>query len=53
MSIHDLIFTNFRRKLFSLMLAILIWMTIYFADKQHRGGAGSPQKPQTNSVISP
>ncbi len=53
MSLHDLIFTNFRRKLFSLLLAILIWLTIHFADKQNRGAAGLPHKPQTNSVISP
>ena len=53
MPLHDLIFTNFRRKLFSLMLAILIWLTIHFADKQHQGGGGLPQRPQTNAVILP
>jgi hypothetical protein len=53
MSLHDLIYTNFRRKLFSLMLAILIWLTIHFADKQNRGTAGLSHRPQTNSVILP
>jgi len=53
MSFHDLVFTNFRRKLFALLLAILIWLTIHFADKQHQGGKGVPQKPTSNSVISP
>jgi len=52
MSLHDFIFTNFRRKLFSLMLAILIWLTIHFADKQ-RQGTGLQHKPQTNSVTLP
>jgi hypothetical protein len=53
MSLHDLIYTNFRRKLFSLMLAILIWLTIHFADKPHQGGTGLPQKSLTNAVILP
>jgi hypothetical protein len=53
MSLHDFIFTNFRRKLFSLMLAILIWLTIHFAEKQRQGGAGSQHKHQTNSMILP
>jgi len=53
MSLHDLIFTHFRRKLFALALAILIWLTIHFADKQHRVGAGLTPKPPTNSLNTP
>jgi len=37
MAFRNLILTNFRRKLFALLLAILIWTTIYFADKERRG----------------
>lgn len=51
MDFRDLIFRNFRRKLFSLLLAILIWMTIHFAD-QHRRTTEVPSLP-TNSVVYP
>lgn len=53
MSIRDLILHNFRRKLFALLLAILIWLTIHFADKRQRGPGLLPQKPTMNSVIVP
>lgn len=48
MAFRDLILNNFRRKLFALLLAVLIWTTIYFADKEHRGWKRI--NPQTNSV---
>jgi hypothetical protein len=51
MDFRDLIFRNFRRKLFSLVLAILIWTTIHFAD-QHRRQTSTPALP-TNSVVYP
>jgi len=36
MAARDLILTNFRRKLFALLLAILVWLTIHFAEnKKH------------------
>ena len=53
MSLRDLILTNFRRKLFSLLLAILIWLTIHFADKQHLGSSGLPHRTLTNTLILP
>jgi len=36
MAFRDLILTNFRRKLFSLLLAILVWTTIHFAENRQR-----------------
>jgi hypothetical protein len=42
MAFRDLIFHNFRRKVFSLLLAILIWMTIHYADSRHRTSASIP-----------
>ena len=48
MAFRDLILNNFRRKLFALVLAILIWTTIYFADKEHRGW--KHRSPPTNSA---
>jgi hypothetical protein len=37
MAFRELILNNFRRKLFSLLLAILIWSAIHFMDQRHRG----------------
>jgi hypothetical protein len=34
MAARELILTNFRRKLFALLLAILVWMTIHVAEKK-------------------
>jgi hypothetical protein len=48
MVFRDLIFRNFRRKFFSLALAILIWLTIHFADKQLRP---VPVNQPTNSAV--
>jgi hypothetical protein len=52
MAFRDLIFHHFRRKLFALLLAILIWVTIHFAGNQHRFGRLHQQDPQTNSLKS-
>jgi hypothetical protein len=51
MAFRDLIFSNLRRKLFALLLAILIWTTIYFADKENRWWKHPNQ--QTNSMTFP
>jgi hypothetical protein len=48
MAFRELILTNFRRKLFSFLLAILIWTTIHFADKERRQLERA--NPQTNSM---
>ena len=48
MAFRDLILTNFRRKLFAFLLAVLIWTTIHFADKERRELERSRQ--QTNSM---
>jgi hypothetical protein len=49
MVFRDLIFHNFRRKLFALALAILIWLTIHYAQGP-RNPDGRRQFPLTNSV---
>lgn len=50
MAFRDLILHNFRRKLFALVLAILIWLTIRFAGKDQSFGRRGNQQPQTNSL---
>jgi hypothetical protein len=52
MAFRDLILANFRRKMFALLLAILIWTTIHFADNKNKPWWGRPN-PQTNSMITP
>ena len=52
MAFRDLILSNFRRKLFSLLLAILIWVTIHFADKENRG-AERVNAPTNSMKLSP
>lgn len=43
MPLRDLIFTNFRRKLFALLLAVLVWLTIHFAeDRRQKAAQGNP-----------
>jgi hypothetical protein len=50
MAFRDLIRTNFRRKLFSLLLAILVWATIHFAENKQRGSVSPiPSIPSTNA----
>jgi hypothetical protein len=53
MSLRDLILSNFRRKLFALLVAILIWSIIHFADKPARKGQPSGRAPGTNSLVTP
>ena len=53
MAFRELIFSNFRRKLFALLLAILIWTTIHFADPDHRWWEHERGSEQTNSIIFP
>ena len=48
MAFRDLILSNFRRKIFSFLLAILVWMTIHYADSRHRSTTAAA--PETNSV---
>ena len=50
MAFRDLILHNFRRKLFALLLAILIWLTIRFAGRDRSPGGRENQQPQTNSL---
>jgi len=50
MAFRDLIFHNFRRKLFALVLAILIWLTIRFAGQDRPSGGRGGMQPQTNSL---
>ncbi len=49
MAFRELILVNFRRKLFSLLLAILMWLTIHFAEnrRQHPAPDNSPTNAPT------
>lgn len=47
MAYRDLILTNFRRKVFSLLLAILVWMTIHFTENKRQRTTSS--NPFTNA----
>jgi hypothetical protein len=53
MAFRDLIVNNFRRKLFALLMAILIWFTIHYAGKQHRGFGRLHLQSPTNSLSTP
>jgi hypothetical protein len=48
MAFRDLIVHNFRRKLFALLLAILIWLTIHFWGNDQKGVERSSRQSQTN-----
>jgi hypothetical protein len=50
MAFRELILHNFRRKLFALLLAILIWLTIRFASEERSPGGRGNQQSQTNSL---
>jgi hypothetical protein len=51
MKLQDLILHNFRLKLFSLLIALLVWETIHLAIRRESDApAGSPPSP-TNKVI--
>lgn len=43
MPFRDLLLNNLRRKIFALLLAVLVWMTIHFIEvrKQSRASAHS------------
>ena len=51
MAFRDLILHNYRRKLFSLLLAVLVWLTIFFAERRERESL--PLYMPTNTVIYP
>ena len=48
MSFRELLLNNLWRKLFALILAVLVWLTIYFNDKDHRRALLS--HPPTNAA---
>jgi hypothetical protein len=48
MLLRDLLLNNFRRKLFALLLAVLVWMTIHFVEVRKQRAA-TPLPPSTNS----
>ena len=41
MAFRDLILVNFRRKLFALLLAILVWVTLHFVETKRPNAATS------------
>ena len=49
MAFRELLLNNLRRKLFALLLAVLVWLTIYFNDKDHRRALLS--HPPTNAAV--
>ncbi len=53
MPISDLIFSNLRRKIFALTVAILVWLVIHFARERAQKAAPLPPPPATNSLVTP
>jgi hypothetical protein len=49
MAFRELIFTNFRRKLFALLLAILVWFTIRLADTKKQQAAARNGSTNTST----
>ena len=47
MAFRELLFTNFRRKLFALLLAIMVWVTIHFLEIKKQS-ASPVRNPSTN-----
>ena len=41
MDIRDLILSNFRRKLFALLLAVLVWFTVHFVESKRPAPAAN------------
>ena len=42
MDIRDLILNNFRRKLFALLLAVLVWFTVHFVENKRPAPTANP-----------
>ena len=53
MPLRDLIFANLRRKIFALLVAILLWLLIHLAGKPSHKTEISPPPPATNSLVTP
>jgi hypothetical protein len=51
MKLQDLILHNFRLKLFSLLIALLVWETIHLAIRRDSGAAAGSSSSPTNQVI--
>jgi len=49
MAFRDLVFANFRRKVFALLLAILVWMSIHFTE--HKRHAAPASNSSTNAPV--
>ncbi len=47
---HDLIFKDFWLKLFSLVLAILIWLTVSYAIQKEARPQKNPEQPAAETV---
>jgi hypothetical protein len=50
MKLRDLILHNFRLKVFSLLIAVLIWETIHLATRSRLIDTDSLLAPRTNQV---
>ena len=50
MNLRDLILHNFRLKVFSLLIGVLIWETIHLSIKRRSAGPSSPAAVPTNRV---
>jgi hypothetical protein len=50
MKFRDLILHNFRLKLFSLLIAFLVWETIHLATKRRSAGFESSAEAHTNQI---
>jgi hypothetical protein len=50
MKLRDLILHNLRLKLFSLLIAVLVWETVHLATRHSGPGSGLPTGTNTNQT---
>lgn len=53
MPFRELLLTNFRRKLFALLLAVLVWTTIHFVEVRKQPPAPAHPAATNDSPINP
>ena len=53
MPLRDLLLNNLRRKIFALLLAVLVWTTIHFIEIRKRSHASTPASSTNAPSLNP